>query len=73
MNDFFKDTNNICYFSGLHRWPSEGHDTHAKLIQPAEAVLRPVRGTIKHLGNTLPLLTKQVLDSVSVTAQSQVD
>lgn len=54
MNDFFKDTNNICYFSGLHKWPSEGHDTPAKIIQPAEAVLRPVRGTVKHLDNTVP-------------------
>lgn len=73
MNDFFKDTNNICYFSGLHKWPSEGHDTHAKIIQPAEAVLRRVQDTVKHLDNTALSLKKQVLDSVSVTAQSQAD
>lgn len=53
MNDFFKDTNNIGYLSGLHKWPSEGHDTPAMIIQPAEAVLRPVRGTAKHLDNTV--------------------
>lgn len=69
MNDFFRDTTFVTFLASIN--------DQVKIMTPmlrSSNQLRPVRSTVKHLDNTLSLpLTKQVLGSVPVIDQSQVD
>lgn len=69
MNDSFRDTTFVTFLASIN--------DQVKIMTPmlkSSNQLRPVRSTVKHLDNTLSLpLTKQVLGSVPVIDQSQVD